>query len=126
MITAGADLKIYIATRPIDFRRGNDGIAEKVQEMLRLNPFRAQPSCSDRNERTGSRFWSGIKTGLVLAHKRLECCKFVWPTIADGVTRISPPMFAALFEGLDWRLVGPEEARRHQAADRGAPASRST
>ncbi|WP_456725297.1 MULTISPECIES: IS66 family insertion sequence element accessory protein TnpB [unclassified Bradyrhizobium] len=43
-------------------------------------------------------------------------CKFVWPTIADGVMRISPAMFAALFEGLDWRLVRPEEARRPQVA----------
>jgi transposase len=56
------------------------------------------------------------RTGLVLVHKRLEGCKFVWPTIADGVMRISPAMFAALFEGLDWRLVRPEEARRPQAA----------
>jgi transposase len=51
-----------------------------------------------------------------LVHKRLEGCKFVWPTIADGVLRMSPAMFAALFEGLDWRLVRPEEARRPQAA----------
>ncbi|MCK1680706.1 IS66 family insertion sequence element accessory protein TnpB, partial [Bradyrhizobium sp. 147] len=55
-------------------------------------------------------------TGLVLVHKRLEGCKFVWPTIADGVMRMSPAMFAALFEGLDWRLVRPEEARRPQVA----------
>nr|WP_176422054.1 IS66 family insertion sequence element accessory protein TnpB [Bradyrhizobium sp. 2S1]MCK7664777.1 IS66 family insertion sequence element accessory protein TnpB [Bradyrhizobium sp. 2S1] len=41
MIAAGADLKIYIATRPIDFRCGHDGLAAKVQEMLRLDPFSA-------------------------------------------------------------------------------------
>ncbi|MCK1334590.1 IS66 family insertion sequence element accessory protein TnpB [Bradyrhizobium sp. 38] len=39
MIAAGADLKIYIATRPIDFRCGHNGLAAKVQEMLRLDPF---------------------------------------------------------------------------------------
>ncbi|WP_314963796.1 IS66 family insertion sequence element accessory protein TnpB [Bradyrhizobium cosmicum] len=39
MIAAGADLKIYIATRPIDFRCGHDGLAAEVQEMLRLDPF---------------------------------------------------------------------------------------
>ncbi len=38
MIAPGADLKIYIATRPIDFRCGHDGLAAKVQEMLRLDP----------------------------------------------------------------------------------------
>ena len=37
MIAPGADLKIYMATRPIDFRCGHDGLAAKVQEMLRLD-----------------------------------------------------------------------------------------
>src|SRR4051794_12304626 len=39
MIAAGADLKIYVAMRPIDFRCGHDGLAAKVQEVLRLDPF---------------------------------------------------------------------------------------
>jgi len=60
MIAAGADLKIYVATRPIDFRCGHDGLAAKVQEFVSIRSA-AQPSCSDRNERTGSRFWSGIE-----------------------------------------------------------------
>jgi len=61
MISAGADLKIYIATRPIDFRCGHDGLAAKVQQMLRLDPFSGAAFVFDRNERTGSRFWSGIE-----------------------------------------------------------------
>ena len=30
MIAPGADLKIYMATRPVDFRRGLDGLAAAV------------------------------------------------------------------------------------------------
>jgi transposase len=52
----------------------------------------------------------------VLVHKRLEGCKFVWPQVRDGVIRISPAMFAALFEGLDWRLVRPERGSPPQLA----------
>ena len=48
--------------------------------------------------------------------ERKACLLYTSPTIADGVMRISPAMFAALFEGLDWRLVRPEEARRPKAA----------
>jgi transposase len=116
MIAPGADLKIYMATRPIDFRCGHDGLAVKVQEMLRLDPFSGAAFVfrSKRADRIKILVWD--RTGLVLVHKRLEGCKFVWPTIADGVMRISPAMFAALFEGLDWRLVRPQEARRPQAA----------
>lgn len=49
---------------------------------------------------------------MVLVHKRLEDGKFVWPQVQDGVMRMSPAQMAALFEGLDWRLVRPERARR--------------
>jgi transposase len=91
MIAAGADLKIYIATRPIDFRCGHDGLAAKVQEMLRLDPFSGAAFVfrSKRADRIKILVWD--RTGLVLG-------KFVWPTIADGVMRVSPAMFAALFD----------------------------
>ena len=116
MIAPGADLKIYMATRPVDFRRGLDGLAAAVQEILALDPycgtafvFRAQ-----RANRIKILVWD--RTGLVLVHKRLEGSKFVWPQVRDGVMRMSPAMFAALFEGLDWRLVRPERVRRPQLA----------
>jgi transposase len=38
------------------------------------------------------------QTGLVLAHKRLEGGTFAWPTIADGVMRLTPAQFSALFD----------------------------
>ena len=81
MIAPGADLKIYMATRPIDFRCGHDGLAAKVQEMLRLDPFSGAAFVfrSKRADRIKILVWD--RTGLVLVHKRLEGCKFVWPTI---------------------------------------------
>lgn len=87
MIAASADLKICIATRPIDFRCGHDGLAAKVQEMLHLAPFSGAAFVfrSKRADRIKISVWD--RTGLVLVHKRLEGCKFVWRTIADGVMR---------------------------------------
>lgn len=116
MIAPGADLKIYMATRPVDFRRGMDGLAAAVQEMLGLDPFvgAAFVFRAKRADRIKILIWDG--TGLVLVYKRLEGSKFVWPQVRDGVMRISPAMFAALFEGLDWRLVRPERVRRPQLA----------
>ncbi|MES0101689.1 IS66 family insertion sequence element accessory protein TnpB [Mesorhizobium sp. M0019] len=116
MIAPGNDLKIYVATRPVDFRRGMDGLALAVQEMLGLDPFcgAALVFRAKRADRIKILVWD--RTGLVLVHKRLEGSKFVWPQVRDGVMRMSPAMFAALFEGLDWRLVRPERARRPQLA----------
>jgi len=116
MIAPGADLKIYMATRPVDFRRGMDGLAAAVQEMLGRDPFvgAAFVFRAKRADRIKILVWDG--TGLVLVYKRLEGSKFVWPQVRDGVMRISPAMFAALFEGLDWRLVRPERVRRPKLA----------
>ncbi|MER8950563.1 IS66 family insertion sequence element accessory protein TnpB [Mesorhizobium sp. M0959] len=116
MIAPGADLKIYVATRPVDSRRGMDGLALAVQEMLGLDPYCGSAFVfrAKRADRIKILVWD--RTGLVLVHKRLEGSKFVWPQVRDGAMRMSPAMFAALFEGLDWRLVRPERARRPQLA----------
>ena len=111
MITPGAQLKVYVATRPIDFR-----LAAAVQEMTGLDPFcgAAFVFRSKRADRIKILVWDN--SGMVLIHKRLEGSKFVWPQVRDGVMRLSSAQFAALFEGLDWRLVRPERARRPQLA----------
>jgi transposase len=49
-------------------------------------------------------------------HKRLESSAFVWPQVRNGVLRMTPAQFAALFEGLDWRMVRPAPAQRPQSA----------
>ncbi len=55
------------------------------------------------------------RTGMVLVHKRLEGAKFVWPQVQDGVMKMSPAQFSALFEGLDWRRVYGRETRPPKA-----------
>jgi IS66 Orf2 like protein len=72
MIAPGADLKIYIATRPIDFRCGHDGLAAKVQQVLRLDPFSGAAFVfrSKRADRIKILVWD--RTGLVLVHNDLH------------------------------------------------------
>ena len=112
MIAPDGHLRVYIATRPVDFRKGHDGLAAVVQEIFGLDPFNGAAFVfrSKRADRMKVLVWD--RTGLVLLHKRLEGAKFVWPQVRDGVMRLSPAQFAALFEGLDWRLVRPEQGRQ--------------
>ena len=37
--TAAAGVRVLIATRPVDFRRGADGLAATVQLVLQQDPF---------------------------------------------------------------------------------------
>jgi transposase len=103
-------VRVLIATRPVDFRRGADGLAATVQSVLRQDPFSGTVFVfrSKRADR--------VKTGLVLIWKRLEGAKFKWPAISDGVMRLSAAQLAALFEGLDWRRVYAPRIRRPQVA----------
>lgn len=116
MLGQGGPVKVYVATRPVDFRKGIDGLALAVQEMLGLDPFCGAVFVfrAKRADRIKLLVWD--QTGMVLVHKRLEVGKFVWPQVRDGVMRMSSAQLAALFEGLDWRLVRPERARRPQTA----------
>ena len=116
MITPGAELRVFVATRPVDFRKGHDGLAAAVQQMFGLDPFCGAVFVfrSKRADRIKLLVWN--RTGLVLIHKRLEGGKFVWPKVRDAIMRMSPAQLAALFEGLEWRLVRPEGERRPQLA----------
>ena len=39
MFGQGGPVKVFVATRPVDFRKGIDGLALAVQEMFGLDPF---------------------------------------------------------------------------------------
>jgi len=39
MIAASAGVKVMVATKPVDFRKGADGLAALVREQLRHDPF---------------------------------------------------------------------------------------
>lgn len=117
MIVPGQAVRIVIATRPVDFRKGHDGLAAVVQSELGLDPhsgiivvFRAK-----RGDRIKVLVWDG--SGMVMTYKRLEQDKFAWPAIRDGVMRLSRAQFEALFEGLDWRRVHGLRVRRPGAAE---------
>jgi transposase len=93
-----------------------DGLALAVQEVMGLDPFcgAAFVFRAKRADRIKIVIWD--RSGMVLVHKRLESGTFVWPQVQDGVMRMSPAQFSALFEGIDRRLVRPEAARHPQLA----------
>jgi transposase len=110
-------MRILIATQPVDFRKGHDGLAALVQSTLKEDPFTGTVFVfrAKRADRLKILFWDG--TGLVMAYKRLEETAFAWPIIRDGVMTLNRAQFEALFAGLDWRKVRALEARKPAAAE---------
>jgi transposase len=114
IVPSGA-VRVLVATRPVDFRKGMDGLAALVRESLGADPycgvvyvFRAK-----RADRVKLLVWDG--TGLVLVSKRLEQGTFRWPQLGDGVMRLSSSQLSALLEGLDWTRVRAVRVRAPQA-----------
>ncbi len=108
-------VKVLVATKPVDFRKGMGGLAALVQDALLKDPysgviyvFRAK-----RADRVKMIWWDG--TGLWLLAKTLEQGGFSWPKAQDGVMRLTPAQLSALLEGLDWRRV--QSARRTRAPE---------
>ena len=99
-------LRVMVATKPVDFRKGAEGLAAIVREAMGSDPFSGAVYVfrAKRADRIKLIFWDG--TGLCLYAKRLEDGEFRWPRIADGTMRLSAAQLSALLEGLDWRRVG--------------------
>jgi len=93
--------RIALATKPVDFRKGLDGLAALVCDAG-VDPFSGALFVfrAKRADRVKILWWDG--TGLCLFAKRLESDGFHWPKLATGTVRLSSAQLMALVEGMDW------------------------
>jgi transposase len=72
MISVPAGVRVLVATKPVDFRRGADSLAALVREQLKHDPFSGTIFIfrSKRADRLKILAWDG--SGLVLFWKRLR------------------------------------------------------
>jgi transposase len=117
MIFPSNRVRIMVATKPIDFRKGHDGLSALVKNALHRDPFTGTIYVfrSKKADRLKLIFWDG--SGLVMAYKRLEAGVFTWPEIRDGVINLPHAQFEALFAGLDWRRVQALVTRAPEAVE---------
>ncbi|MEJ0049606.1 MAG: IS66 family insertion sequence element accessory protein TnpB [Methylovirgula sp.] len=102
MIPSG--VKVFLASHPIDFRKGMDGLLSLVRDAGSdpfdgaLYVFRAK-----RADRIKIVFWDG--SGVVLYAKRLETAQFCWPKIGHHRVHLNQAQLMALVDGMDWKRV---------------------
>ena len=94
-----------MATKPVDFRKGAEGLAALVREQMQADPFCGAVYVfrAKRADRVKLVFWDG--TGVCLFAKRLEDGAFRWPKVQDGDRHRSAAPLSALLEGLFGRRV---------------------
>src|SRR5271167_1415706 len=115
MIVPPTNVRVLIATKPVDFRRGIMGLAAIVEAEFKADPFSGVIYVfrSKRADRVKLLFWDG--SGVCLFAKRLEEGQFRWPRVQDGVMRLSAAQLSALIEGLDWARVHVPRIARPEA-----------
>lgn len=114
MLPAG--VKVHLAYGYTDMRKGMDGLALLVQEVLHQDPFTGHLFVFRGRKANLIKivYWDG--TGMCLFTKRLEHGVFLWPaTIEAGKTlSLTSSQLSDLLEGIDWRF--PERRWRPAVA----------
>ena len=113
MIAAPSTVKVLVATRPVDFRKGADGLAAMVREQIGHDPFSGTIFIfrSKRADRLKILAWDG--SGLVLG----SGWSMGVPLAADQRRRDAAKRLAARRAG-GWPGLVASACPRHRAADR--------
>ncbi len=112
MIGLPPGVRVLVATKPVDFRKGAETLAALAKEALKQDPYAGTVLVfrAKRADRIKILVYDG--TGLCLHWKALDQGAFKWPPISDGVMRLSSAQLAALVEGMDWtRVFAPRRVR---------------
>jgi transposase len=88
MLTVAAGAKVYLATEPVDLRRGHDGLTALVRARLGMDPLDGHlfVFVGRRGDRVKILFWD--RGGFVLYYKRLARGRFRMPRISAGADRV--------------------------------------
>lgn len=105
MIVPGRGVRVLIALKPADFRKGMNGLAALVQAEIKADPFAGTVFVfrARRTDRLKLLFWDG--TGLCLFAKTLEDGRVRWPKIDGDSIRLMP----ATIPSLDERTINTAE-----------------
>ena len=98
MIGPTGHVRVMVATRPVDLRKGAEGLAALVRETMGADPFSGAVFVfrAKRADRVKLVYFDG--TGVCLLAKKLEKGKFCWPAITDAVVRLTAAQLQALWQ----------------------------
>ena len=103
MIALPSSTRIFLACGATDMRKGFDGLAALVQQVLEASPhcgalfaFRGK-----RGDLVKLLWYDG--QGMCLFSKRMDRGRFVWPSTKTGSVVMTAAQLSMLLEGIDWR-----------------------
>ena len=104
MLTLPPSVQLYVATQPVDARKGFDGLSLYVQTALRKDPLSGHLFVffNRRRDQAGLLYWD--RSGYVLCRKRLERGRYRLPLVwtQDGAcAQVEAAELQLVLEGLE-------------------------
>ncbi|EED3330888.1 IS66 family insertion sequence element accessory protein TnpB [Salmonella enterica subsp. enterica] len=103
MINFPAGSRIWLVAGVTDMRCSFNGLAAKVQNTLRADPFSGHLFIFRGRRGDMIKVLWADRDGLCLFTKRLERGRFVWPVTSDGKVHLTPAQLGMLLEGINWK-----------------------
>jgi transposase len=118
MIQITPQMRVVAAVEPVDFRRGNDGLARLCKDVLKHDPFNGWVFVFRNRSATALKILVYDGQGFWLCHKRLSSGRFCWwPTSKNAASKtlavhqmqvlLSAGNPEATQAAPVWRAVGP-------------------
>ncbi|EBZ4888477.1 IS66 family transposase [Salmonella enterica subsp. enterica serovar Bredeney] len=104
MISLPAGSRIWLVAGITDMRNGFNGLASKVQNVLKDDPFSGHLFIFRGRRGDQIKVLWADSDGLCLFTKRLERGRFVWPVTRDGKVHLTPAQLSML-EGMETSLA---------------------
>lgn len=116
MIQVTPHMRVLVAVEPVDFRRGIDGLARLVREVLSADPFGGVVYLFRNRRASAVKLLVYDGQGFWLCQKRLSAGRFRhWPRSGQTGAALEPHELSVLLSGGDftaargaplWRRVG--------------------
>lgn len=120
MLTLPASVRIYLATAPVDLRRGFDGLAAAVRGVIGEDPLSGHLFVFLNQSRNRAKILVWEASGFWLFYKRLELGRFKLPSpAAEGSShlKISAADLTLMLEGIDLRAAQRRKMWKPKKAD---------
>ena len=115
MLQITPQMRVLVAIKPADFRKGIDGLAQLCRRELRSDPFSGAVFVFRNRRKTAVKLLVYDGQGFWLCNKRLTRGKFkYWPSRSDEVaTRLQSYELSVLLSGGDPEVTKGAPIWRH-------------
>ncbi len=104
MLTLPASVRIFVASAPVDLRRGFDGLAAATRSLIHQEPLTGHVFCFLNRRRNRIKLLVWDRTGYLIVYKRLERGTFTVttaPALGHQHVEMDAGELALMLEGID-------------------------